>query len=248
VACHAYRLGGGAQDVFASASGMGVRCNRDDLAFFPDVYNEDWFFFSEEAAGHKIAKVGVSRQRKYDPYEDPNRAAQEEFGDLLAEGLYARLDINEDISEVDTAYWGAFIESRIQFHDRVAAALSSLDSRKLAFLSWRAGKAGKAEESMRAARDQLDQITPSVCQKFVELWQSDLIEWRRYLLTKVPHADSIVDAFKQLELDYLGVNHEPSLISTRYRKPWFCQSRSRLALSAASSSSSGSELSNISWY
>jgi hypothetical protein len=37
VACHANRLGGGRQDVFASGSEMGVRCDLDDLAFFSNV-------------------------------------------------------------------------------------------------------------------------------------------------------------------------------------------------------------------
>ena len=50
VVCHANRLSGGQQDKFAGAGGMGVSCDRDDLAFFPNIYNEDWFFFSEEAA------------------------------------------------------------------------------------------------------------------------------------------------------------------------------------------------------
>ena len=67
VACHAYRLGGGEQGKFASAGAMGVRCDRDDLAFFPNIYNEDWFFFSEEAANHRIAQVGASRQREVRP-------------------------------------------------------------------------------------------------------------------------------------------------------------------------------------
>ena len=132
VACHAYRLGGGMQDVFASASGIGIRCDRDDLAFFPNIYNEDWFFFSEEVASHRIAKVGESRQIAYDPYENPVRAAQEEFGDLLAEGLYARLDINEGIWDVDIDYWRTFIERRRAFHERVTQALGGLSDRELA--------------------------------------------------------------------------------------------------------------------
>ena len=103
---------------------MGVRCDRDDLAFFPNIYNEDWFFFSEEAASHKIARVGVSRQREYDPYEDPQRAVKEEFGDLLAEGLYARLDVRWNILDVDVAYWTYFIESRKDFLKRVAESLT----------------------------------------------------------------------------------------------------------------------------
>ena len=103
VACHAHRLGGGYQGKFASAGGMGVRCDRADLAFFPNIYNEDWFFFSEEAANHKITRVGVSRQKKYNPYRDPQRAVKEEFGDLLAEGLYARLDFQQEIRGVNKA-------------------------------------------------------------------------------------------------------------------------------------------------
>lgn len=195
VACHAYRLGGGMQDVFASASGIGVRCDRDDLAYFPNIYNEDWFFFSEEAASHRIAKVGESRQIAYDPYENPARAAQEEFGDLLAEGLYARLDINQGIWNVNTDYWSTFIERRRTFHERVTQALARrLSDRELA------ATAAKARKSIRAAQDQLNLITPSLCQRFVELWQSDLADWRWYL-TKLPRFASLADVFAYLALD-----------------------------------------------
>ena len=48
VVCHAHRLGGGKQDVFASASGM-VQMRPGRSAFFPNIYNEDWFFFADEA-------------------------------------------------------------------------------------------------------------------------------------------------------------------------------------------------------
>jgi hypothetical protein len=204
VACHAHRLGGGSQDVFASASGMGVRCDRYDLAFFPNIYNEDWFFFSKEAAKSRIAKVGVSRQLEYDPYDDPLRAAQEEFGDLLAEGLYARLDQKKNISGVDAAYWDAFIDRRIEFHSKVEEALKGHPDRELAI---------RAANSIRAGRSQLDQIKAALCQKFVELWQSDLVRWRHHLIG-LPDADSIVTAFEILRLDYSYFDP-----STRYSRP-----------------------------
>lgn len=195
VACHAHRDSGGEQDVFASASGLGVRCDRDGLAFFPNIYNEDWFFFCEDAASHKIAKVGLSHQIAYDPYEDPRRAAQEEFGDLLAEGLYARLDIHERIRDVDTDYWRTFIERRATFHQRVAEALAVHPDRELAT---------RAGASVRAAQGQLAKITPSLCDRFVELWQRDLVEWRRYL-SRLPRVDSVTKA-----LEHLGLYYEAS--------------------------------------
>lgn len=199
VVCHANRLGGERkQDVFASASGMGVRCDREDLAFFPNIYNEDWFFFAQEASSHKIARVGESRQRTYDPYYHPIRAASEELGDLLAEGLYARLDIGEEIWTVDADYWRYFIDRRMQFHMRVLEALSRVEARNRA-------EAVRATESIRAAQRQLDKITPELCQTFVRLWRSDLKRWHWYLEGLRPQG-SPEAAFR-----YLGLNVVDSL-------------------------------------
>ena len=193
VACHAHRLGGGKQDVFASASGIGIRCDRDDLAFFPNIYNEDWFFFAGEAASRRIARVGESHQRPYDPYGDPRRAALEEFGDLLAEGLYARLDLDQGIWGVDTGYWRDFIKRRVAFHQRVAEALGHVEDRDK-------DEAAKAGRSIKAAQDQLARITPRLCQRFVQLWQADLQKWHRYL-AGLPRLDSLETAFKYLDIE-----------------------------------------------
>ena len=43
----------------------------------------------EEAAARKLPRVGHAKQAEYDPFANPDRARREEFGDLLAEGLYA---------------------------------------------------------------------------------------------------------------------------------------------------------------
>ncbi len=199
VACHAHRLGGGEQGKFASGGGMGVLCDREDLAFFPNIYNEDWFFFAEEAASRKITQVGTSRQREYDPFEDPRRAVKEEFGDLLAEGLYARLDAHWDISGVDIAYWADFIESRAGFLSEVAKSLMRHPDRSLDNEQGR--KVRAAQVSLREAQDQLERIGPEICQKFIDLWQADLAEWRRYL-TKLPRVESLASGLDRLGLDY----------------------------------------------
>jgi hypothetical protein len=199
VACHAYRLGGGRQGKFASAGAMGVRCDRDDLPFFPNIYNEDWFFFAEEAAKHKIARVGTSRQQEYDPFKHPRRAIKEEFGDLLAEGLYTRLDAELDISGADAIYWAEFIEGRKDFLSRVAESLARHPGRNLDNEEGRQVRA--AQVSIRVARGQLDLIGSKLCQKFVDLWQADLVEWQDYL-TGLQHFDSVASALDHLGLDY----------------------------------------------
>lgn len=208
VVCHANRLGGGQQDKFAGAGGMGVRCDRDDLAFFPNIYNEDWFFFSAEAANRKIVKVGESMQVEYNPYDDPDRAIKEEFGDLLAEGLYARLDHAQGLHGMNTAYWEAFIKNRSTFHGNVAESLMRHAERDKATKAGREIRA--AEVSVRAARERLDRITPELCDKFIKLWQQDLAEWRRYL-TNLDRVDSIGSTFPQLNLSY-AESHSPSTL------------------------------------
>ena len=199
VACHAYRLGGGKQGKFASAGGMGVRCDRDELPFFPNVYNEDWFFFADEAASRRINKVGTSRQKPYKPYADPERAVKEEFGDLLAEGLYWRLDKEMDISGIDPGFWEEFIESRGVFLKKVADSLVRRARRKLR--SDKALEVRAAQVSISAAQRQLERIKPELCQRFIELWQADLVGWRMYV-SQLPRADSIEGALDHLRLSY----------------------------------------------
>ena len=58
VVCHARRLAGLPQDNFVSGSARGVRCDDVALPFFPDIYNEDWFFFSKAVARHDLFNVG----------------------------------------------------------------------------------------------------------------------------------------------------------------------------------------------
>jgi len=199
VVCHARRLGGGVQGKFASAGGMGVRCDRDDLAFFPNIYNEDWFFFSKEAALRKIAQVGRSKQRPYDPYADPDRAVKEEFGDLLAEGLYARLDHGRGLHGTDVAYWAEFIDMRKAFHADVAESLRLHAERNDD--TGRGLEIRAAEISIQAAQEKLEEIKPELCHKFIGLWQADLVKWRRYLIG-LERADSIGNALARLGLAY----------------------------------------------
>jgi hypothetical protein len=70
----------------------------------------------DQDADSVVAEPGRQRRNvEYDPYDDPDRAVKEEFGDLLAEGLYARLDHEQGLHGVDTPYWEAFIKNRTMF-------------------------------------------------------------------------------------------------------------------------------------
>ena len=131
VVCHARRLAGLVQDVFVTGAVLAVHCNSLPLSYFPDIYNEDWFFFAREAAARTLPCVGQARQIEFDPFASPDRARREEFGDLLAEGLYAVIDEADPGVTLDdqlrkattTAYWTRFIKARRELMTETVAQL-----------------------------------------------------------------------------------------------------------------------------
>ena len=112
VACHAHRMTRGRQDVFVTGAALAVDCQQK-VGFFPDIYNEDWLFFYDDAAH---GRLGSSRhevtQVRYDPFDDARRAEWQEFGDILAEGLYALLDRGLGLKHATSDYWNDFLRAR----------------------------------------------------------------------------------------------------------------------------------------
>jgi hypothetical protein len=183
VVCHARRLAGQPQDVFVSGAVLGVRCNDLPLSFFPDIYNEDWFFFAEEAAARNLPSVGYARQAPYDPFATRNRARWEEFGDLLAEGLYALfgtqrpdLPFQKRLKRATTTFWSYFMEARLEVIKEARRALHhSLKHDP------NNARVHSALHSLMAAKHQLrDAIKPDLCVNFLAAWRNDLVDWQKF--------------------------------------------------------------------
>ncbi len=189
VVCHAHRMTGKFQDVLVSGSVLAVDCTAP-LGFFPDVYNEDWLFFYHDAAEHRLAWSDVNAtQLRYDPFDDPQRAARQEFGDVLAEGLYALLHRGRKAETATQDYWTNFLDARKGFLDAIIA---------------RAGRApaevrDKMLNSVRAARECSAQIQPEFCELYVRLWQKDLGRWQD-TLAEIPQVSSVAKALSELGL------------------------------------------------
>ncbi|MEV5961844.1 hypothetical protein AB0L70_08770 [Kribbella sp. NPDC051952] len=201
VVCHARRLAGLAQDVFVSGASLGVNLRHPNLSFFPDIYNEDWLFFARHAAARSLPKIGEVKQAEYLPFYDPERAAREEFGDLLAEGLYALFErtpgweFKEQLAAAGRkGHWEDFAASRRTMiqrtMDRLTQAEYSVDNRTVL----------DAEESLRKARKQAQGITPELCVDFIESWQEDELHWQR-VLGRYTSVLSEPDALSELGLE-----------------------------------------------
>jgi hypothetical protein len=185
VVCHARRLVGVNQDVFVSGATLGVNLRAPGLSFFADIYNEDWFFFARHAAARSLPKVGEVQQVEYSPFADPARADQQEFGDLLAEGLYAifesfsGLTFEEQLAVASRAgYWRDFRDIRLTMIDETLRMLVRDEPT--------AGPAGyrdvlDAQQSLRTAEKRAASISPDLCVEFIAQWQQDEIRWQRTL-------------------------------------------------------------------
>jgi len=182
VVCHARRLAGFPQDNFVSGSVLGVNCDDLPFPFFPDIYNEDWFFFSKAAARYELANAGNATQREYRPFADPVRARHEEFGDLLAEGLYSLIgeicDQSTDEDNRSNNYCQLFRLATVEFWTEfIRARRATLRETRRGLEALATAEARQALRSLSAAEQQLSAISPELCVAFLGAWQEDLGDW-----------------------------------------------------------------------
>jgi hypothetical protein len=198
VVCHARRKVGAYQGVFVSGSVLGVDC-RAPFDFFPDLYNEDWLFFNRDAAAGRLASPGsLAEQLPYDPFADPQRAASQEFGDVIAEGLYALLHSGQGTGAADEDYWKQFLEQRSNVLKDVSGRLSDCPP---------GPQREKISKAIGAAQQVLWQITADMCADYLAAWQQDLNQWESVLAGLPEGVSSIANALPAIGLPQHAVSH-----------------------------------------
>ena len=183
-------LTGGLQDVFISGAALAVDC-RQDIGFFPDIYNEDWLFFFDNASRGQLGSSGREvTQLRYDPFADPQRAAWQEFGDVLAEGLYALLEHGMGAEYATSEYWSYFLAARQRFLKAIIrrSDTANLDIREQLLLS------------VEAAQKCSITISPYLLERYVWLWRRDLRDWQRRV-ENIGQMSSLEVALKELGLE-----------------------------------------------
>jgi hypothetical protein len=189
VVCHAHRETGAFQDVSVSGSALAVACAAP-IGFFPDIYNEDWLFFYHDIEARQLGSSGLNAtQLRYDPFKDPGRAAGQEFGDVLAEGLYALLHRGAGAVQATRDYWAEFLDARRRFLDAIIDRSSNLQGQLQQ----------KVFDSVSAAQKSLTEIQPELCERYVTLWLKDRHRWLQRL-EHIRRMPSIEEALHRLNL------------------------------------------------
>ena len=185
IVCHANRETGGFQDVFVSGAALAVSCH-EGMGFFPDIYNEDWLFFFDDAARGRLAGSGLkATQLLYHPFANPQRAAWQEFGDVLAEGLYSLLHLDKGLPDATRDYWADFLEVRRGFIEAIITRSGNA----------RPGIRDELVLSVERALKCSLTIEPELCERYIQLWRRDLLDWKRRMakMRKMPSLEAALE-------------------------------------------------------
>jgi hypothetical protein len=172
VVSHARRLINGTQrEIFLTGAAMGLsaRCQEN---FFPNIYNEDLFFAFDHIVRASAVHAGSLSQIPYNPFDRPDRAESEEFGEVLVGGLLAILHQNRSVDAATRDYWREFIPMRMA---QIRLIRDSIEHPFHTPLEVSAMKA------LTAAMVRLSEITPEDCASYVAAWREDRTKWQRSL-------------------------------------------------------------------
>ena len=209
VVCHANRDTGGTQGTFIGAGAMLINSCRTQ-SFFPDIYNEDWLYLLDEDGLAKSAEYGTFYQAIFDPYAEPERAASQELGDCLAEGIYALLDHGRPPIAADRYFWAEFLFQRQAFIEEILHRLSRSRRRDI--------PKAAMEESLAAARVSLAAIKPSLCASYIKAWRRDRHDWSDWI-EALPTSITIDEALHNLGQKF-EVNQPANSGRTEFESAW----------------------------
>lgn len=172
VVCHAYRLIGGYQESFIGGGALAVETTRN-RSFFPDIYNEDWFYLLDPEKGlQPLARTGKVIQSPYEPFRE-ERARMEELGDVLAEGIFWLLDQDRTLADADSKHWRSYLAKRRKFIEYI---LRNIDKARV-----EPAERARMAAALRASLGRLARIEPEWCETYLRAWTTDRAAWERHI-------------------------------------------------------------------
>ena len=194
---HARRLAFGDQGVFVSGSALAVGLARVE-SFFPPIYNEDWLFLAPYVDHREVARAGRVRQDWHHLY-DLDRAGEEEFGDVVGEGLIGRLHTGGLQATFIPGYWAEFLQHRATFIKQARDACQESAH----------PDAPRAVLALDRAEEVRARLAPDELAQYVTAWWADRLTWRRYI-SGIPRRDDLPSALAHLGLSADSVRSRPA--------------------------------------
>jgi hypothetical protein len=216
---HARRLTGRRQEPFVSGGSLLVNPQRLN-GYFAPVYHEDWLCVINHLRTGEVAIGGSVGQLPYLPFTSPERAAREEFGDILLSGLLWLLQARIRTGPADKARtipdsecWREATDPRFwkQILEQRTALLADITER----LTGKHFDGPSPLPSLAGAQERLGELQPADFTLFIEKWLTSLGEWHDRLsflsrVDLVEKARAIEKALAELGLTQVVRMHEVS--------------------------------------
>jgi hypothetical protein len=204
VICHARRLAGLPQGIFLGGGALVVR-TTEQLPMFPPVYNEDWLFLFDLLMNDSVSCAGTVGQLQFNPFGFPERAQEEEFGDLLAEGVFQFLhEPAQDLAlAMGESFWREVVDVRRREIKRTLVLLNARSGPRQTATPVQRRLIAQACRSLAAAANEhlVHDLAPYLA-SYVRAWRSDVQVWNDWF-DKLELVEDLVQA-----LDRLGITHE----------------------------------------
>jgi len=160
---HLERIAGKRKYPFLSGSFLFIKPFEGN-SFFPMIYNEDWLFMLPYIMENSVCSLGSVKQLASDPFSDPRKATFQEFGDVVVGGLYELMRLNQYEHRYKLEVWKHIVQER-----------------RSTWISMKAFYRGsKYQRVIDAGLKSNKTITEKDCLEFVESWEYDLSQWRKF--------------------------------------------------------------------
>jgi hypothetical protein len=179
--------------------------------YFPPVYHEDWLWVMSHLRLGQVAIGGTVGQLNYKPFT-PQRAALEEYGDILAAGLLWLVCANKQTTQINPAVgdissvtgFRDFCNEAIrpQFWANILSQRSTVLDTIYRNLEQRYKKGSSPLKAIEAAQWRRAELQPADFVSFTEEWLNSLVEWQARL-PALPRADSVMKALTELGLSHV---------------------------------------------
>ncbi|WP_280275308.1 hypothetical protein [Nocardia wallacei] len=190
---HACKRVGQIPDSFL-AGGVLMTAPKRRPAFFPEIYNDDWLYLLDDDSFPRLALTGSAVHAEYQPFDDPKKAAHQEFGEVIAQGLHSGIRHGIAPGHADRTFWRSFLSAKYNFLHEL---LEKLEERN---------PHGQNDVAAHAAVQEAitahDEINPALCIAYTDAWKRDRHWWTTYL-AQLPSTMTLPDAITQLGLHTL---------------------------------------------
>lgn len=134
-------------------------------SFFPNIYNEDWLFMIPYVINKTICSFGRVIQLSKNLFNNCEEIVLQEFGDIVAEGLYKLIEVNDYESRYDLMYWENVIKERKIVFESLKEKIKEKYYIPLINIAIKTNKSIKAKD----------------CLDFILDWEDDNIKWNKHL-------------------------------------------------------------------